>query len=636
MDNEKILKLALERREASQDFDSENRDEALDDLKFITGKNQWSETDKAARELSGRPCLTINAMPQFVRQVTGQIRSMNPAIKISAADGNAKKEIAEIYEGLARDIEARSDAQSVYEAAGESAATCGMGAFRIRADYVSPFSFDQHILIERIPNPFSVFWDPFARKPDRCDAEWVMICQTMDREDFTAEYPKAKADDVTTENNPQLNSWFSKETVTVAEYFWKEYADKTIWQLPNGQVTDVDPQDATLRSRKTRVYKVMWAKISGSEVLEGPQEFPSKFLPVVAVTGEEIHVGDNVYRTSVIRFAKDPQRLYNYSRSTHAEVTALQPKAPYMLTPKQVAGLETLWSQANSGALPFLLYNPDEKAQSPTRIQPPVPAAGLLQEIQLAGEDLKRTTGIYDASLGNRSNETSGVAINARKEESQNGTSIYADNVVKAVAQCGRIIVDMIPRIYDTERTIRILGEDDQEKLVLINQVMINNDQLIVNNDMTVGEYGVRIGVGPTYSTRRQESADGMLAFVQAVPQAGAVTGDLIAKAQDWPDAERFADRLRKTLPPGMAEDDDQPDPAQQQAMAMQQQQQAQQMQMAQQMEQIQLRQEVAKAEKAEADAAKAKAEAVKAEIEAGAALQQPAQPMLGQPMVQY
>jgi len=628
MKNEDLLAIAKKRLKEAEDADGSNRELALDDLKFLIGDDQWDEASKTLREAEGRPCLTINGLPQFVRQVTGQIRSMNPAIKVTPADGRASKDVADVYEGLIRQIEYSSDAASVYEGAGETAAAGGFGAFRILTQYVDDASFDQEIRIERIHNPFSVYFDPLARDPSRRDAEWVLITDVMTKDGFKEAYAGKRAEDVPNDSNPQGFRWYSSDGVTVAEYFWKDYTEVTIWQLPNGQVTDVDPQDASLPKRKTRKSKIMWAKISGSDVLEGPQEFPSDHLPVIAVTGEEIHIGDEVYRSSVIRFAKDPQRLYNMSRSAHAEVVALQPKAPYLVTVDQVSGLETFWNQANTANRPYLPYNPDDKAGAPSRAAPPMPSAGLLQEIQLAAEDMKRTTGIYDASLGNRSNETSGVAIDARKQESQNANSIYADNVVKAVAQCGRVLVSMIPRVYDTQRAVRILGEDDQEKLVVINRVLFGPDGLQVENDVTAGTYAVRVGVGPTYSTRRQESADAMISFVQAVPAAGAVTGDLIAKAQDWPDADLFAERLRKTLPPGIAEPDDQDQKAMQeaqQAQQMQMQQQQAQMQMAQAMEQLQLREAEAKAVKAEADAAKAQAEAMQKQLELRAARMVPA-----------
>lgn len=516
MNNKDIVAAARKRLGEAEDADKDNRDLGLDDLENLIGVGQWDEASKAQRESEGRPCLIINRLPQFVRQVTGQIRSMNPGVKVKPADGVGSKEVAEVYEGLIRQIEYSSDAASIYEASGEQAAAGGFGAFRVMTRYVDDASFDQEIYLERIHNPFSVYFDPLARMSTRQDAEWCLITDVMTVEDFKATYPGRTTEDAPNDSNPQGFRWYSTEGVTVAEYFWKDYKKVTIWQLPDGSTTETKPEFAA-RSREVRKATVMWAKVSGADVLEGPQEFPCDYIPVVAVTGEEIHIGDEVYRSSVIRYAKDPQRLYNMSRSAHAEVVALQPKAPFLVTVDQVDGLETFWNQANSANRPYLPYNPDDKAGAPQRAAPPMPSAGLLQEVQLAAEDMKGTTGIYDAGLGNRSNETSGVAIDARKQESQNATSIYADNVVKAVAHAGRIMISMIPRVYDTQRAVQILGEDDQEKLVIINRLLMGPEGVQIENNLSVGKYAVRVGVGPTYSTRRQESADAMISFVQAV-----------------------------------------------------------------------------------------------------------------------
>jgi hypothetical protein len=619
MKKEDIVATSRKRLESAYDAERHNREMSLDDLRFITGEGQWDATTRAEREADGKVCLTINALPQYVRQVTGQIRDMNPAIRVIAGDGMASKEGAEVYEGLIRHIEYRSGAAAIYEATGEMAAACGFGAFRIRADYCDDTSFDQEVKVERIHNPFAVYFDPSAKDPTRKDAEWCLITEKMLVEDFEEVYGQKPADDVSHQSDPDWVHWRSDDMVTVAEHFWKEYDEMTIWLLDGGQVVEnVPPGIKSVRSRKVRKPKVMWAKVSGTDVLEGPMEFPSKYIPVVAVTGEEWHVGEEMYRSSVIRHAKDPQRLMNYSRSAHAELIALQPKAPFLITAKQVSGLETFWNEANKQSRPYLPYNPDEKAPgAPQRVQPPVPSAGLLQEIALAAEDLKRTTGIYDAGLGARSNETSGVAIDARKQESQNSTSIYADNVVKAVEHAGCVVVDMIPRIYDTKRTIRILGEDDQEKMLTINDVMDSSEGTVNINDMTVGRYDVKVGVGPSYSTKRQESAEGMMAFVQAVPQAAAVTGDLIAKSQDWPDADRFAERLKKMLPPGIADDEKDMSPEEQQQMMQakqaQMQEQQRQQQVMQSMEKMKMDEEEAKTITAQANAIKAQAEAEEA-----------------------
>jgi Phage P22-like portal protein len=623
MTDDEILANARKHLTAAKDADRDNMERAAEDLKFATG-DQYPESEKVQREKDGRPCIVVNAMPQFIRQVTGQIRGLNPAIQVKAADGAADPEIAEIIEGIIRHIEYQSDGPSVYEAAGESAAACSIGHWRIRTDYCNAESFDQEILIERIYNVFSVFTDPLARYPTRRDAEYRLILEDVGREAFKLQYPKADAVDFSSANKPaEFDGWGSKDTVTVAEYYWIEYDTFTLYELGDGQVVTVMIAGMNVvRQREVRKPMVKWAKITASEVLEGPVDIPCSFIPVVTVTGEEWHLGEETYRSSVTRFAKDSAILYNLARSAQAEVMMLQPKAPYLVTVNQVAGLEKFWGEAHRGTRPYLPYNYEEGAPRPDRVSPPIASSGLLQEMQLSSEDMKRTTGIYDAGLGARSNETSGIAINARKQESQNANSIYADNLVKSVAHTGRIIVEMIPRIYDTERVVRILGKDGQEKMVLINSLMMSENGPVPVNDLTLGKYDVHVAVGPSYSTRKEASQDGMMEFLRVVPAAAAVTSDLVAKSQDWPDADRFAERLRKTLPPGIAEGEEQDqDPAvmqqAQQAQAMQMQQQQADAQMQQQMHAMAAAEMEAKVQKAQADAAKAAAEADKAQMEA-------------------
>lgn len=614
MKNDDIVTLARKRLDEAATADLPNRDRSESDLAFLIGEGQWPEEVRQQREDEGKPCLTLNQLPKFVRTVTGQIRQINPAIRIIPAGNEATEDVAEIMEGLVRQIEAHCDAASVYEQSAESAAACGIGNFRVRADYCDDNSFDQELLIERIHNPSAVFWDPMAKHSSRMDAGYCFILEEMKIEDFKADYPDAVAEDITAEHRPSdLRRWFTPDTVSVAEYYWIEYERYTIGLMRDGSVVkDPKPPMDFTKKREVKAPRVKWAKVTGAEVLEGPTDIPCRQIPVFAVTGEEWHLGEEMYRSSVIRFAKDAQQLYNYGRSAHAEIVALQPKAPYMVTPKQVAGLEGLWAGANRTNAPYLPYNPDPAAPPPQRSTPPVPSPGLMQEIALSLEDLKNTTGVYDASLGSRSNETSGVAIAERQQEAQIGTSIYADNMIKAIHACGRVLVEMIPAIYDTTRVIRILGEDDQEKQVQINQIMQDMQGRLVVNDLTVGKYDVRVSSGPSYDTKREAASDGMMAFINAFPPAAQVTADLIAKAQDWPDADKFADRLRKILPPGVIEVEDM-DPEQQQQVEQQAQQAQQMEQMQMQMQQMRAQLEMAeleaKAQKYTADAAKTMAE---------------------------
>lgn len=616
IDNLEFMRLARQRMQDAIDHDRENRDEALDDLEQLVGQGQWPDDIRQSREQDGRPCLTINRLPQFVRQVTGDIRRMNPAIKIVPSDNEATAETAEIIEGLVRHIQSDCDASSVYEWAAECAAACGVGWFRIRTDWENENSFTQKIVLEQVKDPLSVYYDPLAQKSTREDAEYMFITSRMKKDDFSEQYPDAQPIDADRDVQIEgISNWYNQDQVVISEYFWKERVEVKLYMLEDGTVTEeaIAPM-RIVRERKAQRTKVMWAKLSGKDVLEGPKEIPSSYIPLVCVPGEEWAVGDRTYRSSVIRFAKDPQRLYNYWRSAQTELVALQPKAPFLVTTKEVQGLETFWNQANNSNRPYLPYNADEKAPGrPQRAQPPVASQGMMSEVQMAAEDMKATTGVYDAALGNRSNETSGVAIRQRQMEADVGTSIYSDNMGKAVELAGRIIVDMIPRVYDTARVVGIIGADDEETMVAINGLIVTQDGPMPVNDVTRGKYAVKISVGPNYSTMRQEAAENMLEFVRVFPQAAQVTGDLIAKNMDWPGADQFAERLKKLLPPGLAESEDGQDP---QVQMLQQ----QVMQLTQQLEQIAqepgYRKAVAEATEAESDAEKARFETMDQQLE--------------------
>lgn len=622
MTDEKLLRQARERFEEAYEEDHWNRDQARDDLEFLAGE-QWPDAIRSEREQANRPILVINRMPQFLRQVTGDIRRTNPSISISPGDDKADSEIADIYEGLIRHIERQSDAVTAYEGAAESAAACGMGWFRVLTDYV-PGSFEQEIRIERIHNALSVYVDPEAREPTRKDARFMFVVDMMDQESFEKAYPGKKVASWDSTGQPEyLTHWYDGDRVLVAEYFYKKSVKRTLGQLEDGRVIDMaEPGSAVLRVVETREiedHDVYWCKLSGQEVLEEPRRLASRDIPVIGVMGEEIFIGERIVRSSVIRYAKDAQRLYNYWRSAQTELVALQPKAPFKLTPKQVQGLEGFWNDINTSNRGYVLYNPDPQAPgAPQREMPPVPSSGMMQEIALAADDMQATTGIYDSALGERSNETSGVAIKQRQLESDISTSIYVDNLSKAIAQCGRIIVSMIPSIYDTQRSIRILGEDQAEKIVEINRPVMTEYGPQRINDLSRGVYDVVVKTGPGYSTRRQEAADAQLQFVQSMPDIAQYVMDIIAQNMDWPGADEFAERLRKALPPGLVEKDpSEMTPEEQQAFMMEQAAARQAQAMQQAAADLEMRKAAAEVAETEADAAKRAAEAEETRIDA-------------------
>jgi hypothetical protein len=618
-DEAEFLAEARERFQQDIDFDRENTDEAREDLKFFAGE-QWPDEDVKARD--GRPTLTINQLPQFVAQIVGDIRINRPAIKVRPAE-DADKDLATTREGLIRAIEHQSKAQNVYATAAQAQVACGIGNFRVVLDYATDDAFDMDILIKGIQSPFAVVWDAFRTEPTGQDAGHCFVAEDMPRKTFERLYPDVAPDDLGNDlnNDLQRGGWMTRDTVRVSEYWIMKERQVDIAMLQDGKIEEITPANAAqiepliavnsrgepLRRKATRKSACMYL-ITGHTILEDAVEHPISRIPVFRVPGWEVHTGEKTVRFGLVRFARDPQRLKNYWRSVAAETLALAPKQQWLVH-ESAEGDENQFSEAHASGSNVLIWSGQNE---PRRIDPaPIPAA-LLQEAAMNAQDMKDVTGLHDASLGIKSNETSGKAILARQREGDVASYIYHDNLKSAIAECGRVVNEYIPHVYDTARTIRVLGEDETQTVQRVNDPM---DPESV--DLSKGKYDIVVETGPSYSTKRVEASESMMAFAQAVPQTAAVAGDLIAMAQDWPLAEKIGERIRRALPPQLTKEEGEqpapPDPAQQQQMQAQQQQQA----MAMQAAQIDLQTKAAGARKAEADAVRAEAEATKAQVEA-------------------
>lgn len=561
-----ILAQARKDWDAAEQRERHNIKLAYEDLEFLAGDElcQWPEKQRKEREDEGRPTLQINELPQFVRQVTGDIRQMKPAIKVVPVDSEADEKVADLRGGLIRYVENRSDAAAIYFRAADSQVACGIGHWRVATEYADSSTFNQEIRIAPIEDGVAVLWDPDAVLPTREDGRYCFVPVDMSRNAFEAAYPGVTASAFDDEAWAHNSSWYSDDHVRVAEYWVKKPSKKTLALQLDGAIADITEADesviAMYRSRGARIEQrdstqVCRYLITASDVLEGPEEWPGRFIPIVPVIGEEIRIGRKLIRSGIVRNAKDPQRMNNYFHSAHTEVVALQPKAPFLVTEINVAKYQSTWEQANTKNFPYLPYEPDTKNGGipPTRVQPPVSSQGILNGLTMAREDLRAVIGIYDASLGKQSNETSGKAILARQKEGDTGSYLYIDNFARAVRQTGNIINDLIPHVYDTERTIRIMGEDGKIDVLEINKadkIDPKTGETIYSHDITAGSYDVVAQMGPSYSTKREEAKEGMTAFVQAAPEAGSLVLDLIAKAQDWPMAQDIAKRLRAMLPP--------------------------------------------------------------------------------------
>lgn len=569
------------RLERAYTHDKHNRDEAMSDMRFLAG-DQWPEYARQARV--NRPMLTVNKLPQFLHQVTNDIRQNAPVIKATPVDGGNDPQLAKVYDGIISDIQYRSSAKHVYATAAYHAAACGIGHWRIATRYMEDDGFDQEITIELIPYPMAVHWDPASVKPDRSDAMWCIVVEMVPVDTFKERYPNASPASVEAiRSNSSINGlssnifWAANDHVLIAEYWCKKPAKKTIAAFQGGATLDITGYDPIrlygiqrvlgpiVKKREADSFKVEQSLVSGVDVLSGPNQWPGRHIPIVAVIGTEIPLETMTIRHGLLRNARDPQQLYNFYRSAAAEHIALSPKSPYLVTDTMIGKHKSDWDTLNTKNRPYLRYTPDNTAPGarPERIAAPEPPQALWQEGQMATEDIKATTGIYDASLGAKSNETSGIAIKRREEQGGTANFHYQDNLQRSIEQCGRVMIDLIPKIYDNERQARLLAEDGSEQFIPINKVMYDEGgQPVLMNDLSQGRFDIRVTIGPSYATKRLEAAQSIIELMQALPpELAPLLADIAVRNLDIPDAQEAAKRLKAMLPPQATQDPDQPPP---------------------------------------------------------------------------
>lgn len=552
-----VLKDAEEAFKAAVDAESENRAAALADVRFARLGEQWPDKVRQERERDGRPCLTINRLPAFCRQVVNDARQNRPQIVVSGVDSQADPKTAEILSGVIRHIERNSDADVAYDTAIEWAVYGGFGYWTVDADYASDDGFEQELFLRRAANPFAIYGDPDSEAADSSDWTRAFQVSTITEDAFRESYGKR-----------EMQSWgnaalgddeAAQGHVRIAKYWQVTREPKTLVLLSNGAVVSEDELTAdrlammqamgiapTERTRKVQQSKVRYHILSGAEELDSG-EWKGRYIPIVPVYGDEVNIEGKRHLRSLIRDAIDPARMFNYWRTVSTELVALAPRAPYIGPKGSFKTDAKKWQTANTQNWPYIEYDFVTNQPPPQRQPFTGPPAGALQEALNASDDMKSIMGIYDASLGARSNETSGRAIMARQREGDVSTFHFVDNLSRAIRHTGRILLDLIPKYYDTERVIRIIGQDETPQQVTINTEAENPQTGEVERifDLSVGRYDVAVKAGPSFTTQREEAAAQMTELVRAFPDAAPVIGDLIAKNLDWPGADEIAERLK-------------------------------------------------------------------------------------------
>lgn len=578
--NDDAMAEVRRRYKESSDACSSAYDDSREDIEFafLPGK-QWDQTMTNARG-KGRSRYEFNKTRPAVKAITNDMRQNSPSIKIRAAEDSAKP-LADIMQGLIRNIEAQSRADTAYDTAGFYAASGGFGIFEITTQYSNDDAFDQDIRVVEKRNPFAFKCDKSAKEFDRRDARFWFEDYRIPTETFKELYPKATVADFDTGDPPkQYDDWFTKDTVRLAKYWCKHPDTKTIYQLSDGRVLDQDDFDAMMadgliqpkpqqgaagaavampqpgmppappplyleKQRDVKYDRIEVSVVSGIETLEGPTVWPGKFIPIIPVWGDTVNIDGEEVFSGIVRPAKDSQRLFNWNVCTGQEVLGKQPMAPFLYTPAMIQGHEAAWAGLATDNAPGLPYNPDPDApeKMPIRSQPPTFPGAMFQGAQFAADLLKSVTGVVDGPI--QSKASSGKAILAVEHQQDVTNFDYIDNLARAKAFSGEIFVDLIPKIYDTEREIMILGADGKESYIKLNQTVPGPDgQPQVINDLSQGKYAVAVTTGPSYATQRMETLDMLMKMAQN-PQLAPVVADLIAKNMDFMGSEELEKRLR-------------------------------------------------------------------------------------------
>lgn len=539
--------------EQDLDADHDNRVEALEDKMFASG-DQWDPQVLEYRK--GLPCLVINTIPQFTAQLVGDFRQARSSVKVLPAE-DGDEDIAETRSDLIRSIEYKSRADRVYAHAFESQVTCGDGAFRVAVEYAKDDVFDQDIFLRPIEDAHAVVWDRLAVDPTMRDARHCYVEDRIPIKEFNRKWPEKSPSTLgdNTRRNLVARSWLDDSTCRIMEHWRMVERDRLLGLFEDDSIHVIDAdtiEDIVAKHGqpvKTRISPCLYAQmhlITGWAILDGPYEWKLNRLPIIRMTGRTMSVEGHRRRYGLVRFMKDSARLRNFWRSVAAEQLGYAPKAQWMATESAVEGKEDILRNAHNSRDPLLIFNDEaEFGRNVQRVDPPALQMALLNEAQINSQDMKDVTGIHDASLGIKSNETSGKAINARQREGDIASLTYYDNANAAILEAGDVINQLIPQIYDSTRIIRVIGKDESAKIVRINDP---NDPTSI--DFSVGNYDTALDTGPSFTTKRQEAAESMMNAVQVWPQLIEVAGDIIAKAQDWPGAEELAERLKKTVPP--------------------------------------------------------------------------------------
>lgn len=567
------------------------REEAAMDMRAISPTGPWSDEDREARKENARPCVHLDQINQYLNQTNGNVRKNKRAVKVMPKGDGANDQDAAKRSSLIMGIEERSQAQPIYLGAFQSMIERSYGFAVIRTEYRDDTSFDQDILIKPVPNPDTVLISPNYKQPDASDIPDGFLLEQVPKKDYKRKYPNVKVTDFSGEVMGQENAsdWVNDRTVQVGEYWRVEYdysklllvqmVDPATGEALGGprifsedewkQLKEAGAKGEVKRERRVASPHVTQYMTNGLEIID---EVPwaGTRIPIISCLGpERWTVEGNAPKRellSMVRFARDPQMLYDFLATQECEEAGMVPKTAFVGAKGQFESDKETWEELNKVPHAFVQYDiiidgaTGETLPAPSRAQ----YVANFEQYELAKDAAARS---LQASMGisplpdaaARRNQKSGVAL----EKIDNMESLGSYHFVDRYENCflynmGWQINELISPILDTQREMPIALPDGKRKVMQLvgktshpidDQGAYNvqgSDGQKLDDDhfhTAKGDFDVTISTGPAEASEREEQGDfvdGLLENVANLPQPGTPQAKVLA----------LGIRMRPTLGP--------------------------------------------------------------------------------------
>ncbi len=563
-DHDAVLKLLA----TEQDNESDMREAVREAHHFIDKRDGQWEPDIIQR-MKGRPRYTFDKCNPIVDQIAGELEEADFSIKVRPAGGEASKETAKTLDGLIRNIRNISNGDHIFNASGRSMITGGFDAWEVVQDWVDADAFDQDLFIRKIPNAVDRVWfDSASEMQDRSDARYAFVLQVLTKQQYEAKFPKGSAQSIG--DDKVTDVYYNKpDFITVGKILYKKPRDIEIVRTNDGKVynleqfeevkEELEAQGIIEEKRRTRKsWRVHSRVFDGGDWLTGEEETVFDYIPVVPTYGNfKISENKVIYR-GIVEKLMDPQRVINYAESRKIEEGALAPRGKYWLSREQAENDTTKLATLNTNSDPVQTYTHVDGQPAPfwqggAQINP-----GLQDTAMSADAALQAAAGLFAANMGNNPGLQSGVAIEKQIDKGNQGTIKWFNSQEVAICHTAKVLINAIPRIYDSTRQVRILAEDGTSEMITLNTniskqtgKMPDGTPIIENvelNNLALGEYDVACEIGPAFKNRQQETASAFLEMAAINPELTQRGMDVWLSNLSAPGMDIMADRFRQSL----------------------------------------------------------------------------------------